>query len=234
MFRQNALEPYAQRFADERRLAAVHHRFRTGMLTYIGLCALLAGSLCAYLSWEGVQRNLAGQRVCEGKAYPWHWLSDDSPPYASFEACLAARPLFRGEARDFALLAIPSLALGLLLVALGMGSRHRLPSALRVLRDAPESVVWAYGITYVGQNTRRPLERVVCLATREGVTHTLRVADDAALDGVLARVASHCPQAVMGHSAALAASFAANRGARPHDPAGAPGARRVEIAIRRR
>jgi hypothetical protein len=229
MFRQNALEPYPQRFADERRLAAAHHRFRTWMLGYIGVCALLAGSLCAYLSWQGLQRNLAGQRNCEGRDYPWHWRSDDSPPFASFEECVAARPLLRGEARDFAALAALPLTLGLLLVTLGLGLRHRLPPSLRVLRDAPGSVVWAYGFVYVGQNTGRVLDRVACVCTRDGVTHTLRIADAATLDSVLARIASHCPQAVLGHTPALAAAFAANPGTTP--PARRPrGGRRSPCA----
>ena len=234
MFRQNAFEPFAQRFADERQLAAAHHRLRTLLLVYLGVCALVPGLICALLSGEGLRRNGAMQRVCEGKAYPWAWRSDGSRPYASLEACLADRPLLRGEARDFALLAVVALAFGVLFVALGLWLRHRAPPALRVLRTAPESVVWVYGITYVARGTRRPMERVVCIATASAVTHRLRVADEATLDSVLDRVAALCPQAVLGHSAALAASFAATPGARPHDPAGAPGARRVTIEMRRR
>ncbi|MDO9021765.1 MAG: hypothetical protein Q8S73_04790 [Deltaproteobacteria bacterium] len=234
VFRQNARDGYAQRFADERRLAAVHNRFRTGMLTYLGLCALLAGALCAYLSWEGLARNVAAQRACDRQVYPWQWRADDSPPYASREACVAARPLLRGEAREFALLAAPALTLGLLLMALGLGLRHRLPPAMLALRDAPESVVWTYGTVYVALGSRRPMERVVTVCTRDGAAHTLRVADVASLERVLDRITSHCPQAAMGYTPALAASFEADRGARPHDPAGAPGAKWIEVEVARR
>ena len=231
VFRQNARDGYAQRFADERQLAAVHNRFRTGMLIYLGLCVLLAGAMCAYFSWEGLARNVAAQRFCEGQVYPRHWRADDAPPYESREACIAARPLLRGEARDFALLAAPAITLGLLLMALGLGLRHWLPPAMRALRDAPESVVWAYGIIYVHMGSRRPMERVVTVCTRDGAAHTLRVADVASLERVLDRITSHCPQAAMGHTPGLAASFTADRGARPPDPAGVPGAKGIEVEV---
>jgi hypothetical protein len=87
-----------------------------------------------------------------------------------------------------------------LLAASAFAVRDRTPAVLRILRDRPEDVSWAYVVVLVGHPARG-----VFVGTRRGEREAITLAGMP--EFFLERVAALCPHAVLGHSLAREEQF---------------------------
>lgn len=194
---------YAQLFADDRDLAAIHNRFNTWALVFLAVCALLPALGCSFFAYNSLQQNLRARAQCEGQTYPWDWAPPYQPAYASIEACRADRELFRGEAKDFGSIALGLFPLTLVFLGLSVGLRKRLPAALKVLRDRPQDVVWAHVLVVRGGGT----DRYASINTAQRESFSLQLSTPEQCTDVVRRVGMLCPHATIGYTDDARARF---------------------------
>jgi hypothetical protein len=194
---------FEQVFYNAEELSVLHNRFRTGALIFLAVCALLPALGTGAFAWSSLSDNMEIRAMCDGKAYPWDWAPGQVPPYASHEACVEARPLLRGDAKDFGPIAGGLFPLSLLFVALAVGLRKRMPPALRVLRDRPQDVVWAHALTISGGGADR--YAMIYTAQHEGYELQTDTRDRAT--DVVRRVGELCPTATIGFTKELQEAY---------------------------
>lgn len=191
---------YAQLFPDERALARRHHRGTVWLSLFIAFSVALFASGAAYFAATDLQHRLEAQSRCATLSYPYS-MGPYSPPFANAEECVARTPLLTGEARDFGGFALAGYTVALTLTLFALLRRRSLPHALRVLRERPEAVRWAFIVQVNGMT-----EHTISLNLAEGV-QLLDLRDRATAEEVLQRIARLCPNALLGYSEERARQF---------------------------
>lgn len=164
-------QSYEQLFTDERALTRFHQRENVWLLGFVAVCVALFATGAAALAAQ----DLAGRLQSNG-------------------------PLLGGETVDFGLAAFAGWSVAALLAAVALVVRDHTPAVLRILRDRPEDVSWAYVVVLVGHPARG-----VFVGTRQGEREAITLAGMPEL--FLERVAALCPHAVLGHSLAREDQF---------------------------
>ena len=161
-------QSYQQLFTDERALTRYHQRETVWLLAFVTVCLGLFGAGSAALSAQGLVR------------------------YLQYDA-----PVLTRVTLDFGLYALAGWTLAVAFGVAALVIRDRAPKALRILRDRPGDVSWAYVVVIVGYPATG-----VFIGTRQGEREAITMPGQLSCELFLERVAALCPHAVLGHSLA--------------------------------
>jgi hypothetical protein len=191
-------QSYEQLFTDERALTRFHQRETVWLLGFVAVCVALFATGAAGLAAQDLARRL--QSNGQGVFHAERALQAERPLATGPEGAFRDVPLLAGETVDFGLAAFAGWSVAALLAACAFAVRDRTPAVLRILRDRPEDVSWAYVVVLVGHPARG-----VFVGTRRGEREAITLAGMPEL--FLERVAALCPHAVLGHSLAREEQF---------------------------
>jgi len=166
-------QSYEQLFTDERALTRYHQRETVWLLAFVAVSVALFASGAGAFAVQDLSHRL--QR---GEA------------------------ILGGETWDFGLWALAGWSVAILLGVAAFVIRDRTPEVLRILRDRPGEVSWAYVVVLVGYPATG-----VFVGTRHGEREAITLRGRLGCDLFLERVAALCPQAAIGHSVALEEQF---------------------------
>ena len=166
-------QSYQQLFTDERALTRFHQRENVWLLGFVAVSVALFATGAAAFAVQDLAQRLQSNN-----------------------------PTLGGETVDFGLAALAGWSVAALLTTAAMVVRDHTPEALRILRDRPEDVSWAYVVVLVGYPATG-----VFIGTRRGEREAITLPGQLSCEHFLERVAALCPHAVLGHSLAREEQF---------------------------